>query len=84
MHPDDFTQPLLHKLRHDILLAIQENGLDCGSTLCVLADVIGHAIGAGKTRQSVEEAVRKVNHLVRVNSKEIFENKSSLLVMESV
>jgi hypothetical protein len=73
---------VLQALRHDVFLCIDRHGLDSGSVINVLADVMAHCLGAARTQRELNNAMIVVTDVIRRESEEIFRTKSSLLVME--
>jgi hypothetical protein len=82
LRPDDFTQPVLASLRQDILLMIDDHRMDCSSVQSVLADVIGHCLGATQDKTELETSIEEICKLIRRNAMEIFTERSSLLIIE--
>lgn len=82
MQPDDFTQPLLRRLRHDLLVVIDRHDLDVAAITSVLADIIGHCLSTAKNKRQLEDGILSINSLVQINARELFNDKSSLIVID--
>lgn len=82
MRPEEFTQPVLKRLRSDIFVVIDKNELDPSSVIAVLSDVIGHALGAAPGEEVLEEAILTTNTMISRNAREIFAEKSSAFFIE--
>jgi hypothetical protein len=80
--PEEFTQPVLKRLRSDILVVIDKNELDPSSVIAVLSDVMGHALGSAPNEDVLEQAIITTNAMISRNAREIFAEKSSAFFID--
>jgi hypothetical protein len=81
LRPEDFSQPVLKALRNDIIKTIVRHELDCRSVIAVVADVMGHCLGTAKNKNQLDESIRHVNAIITEVSREIYNEKSSMLIV---